>query len=187
MAFQIDRFTASIGRMDGLQSPSKFHVRAYLPSSLDSTVLEFSCEAANVPGITIASSAVKPHGYGSQYEVPLVPIYEDVQLSCMIDNSGRVTELFSKWQKSVVNHDYAPGEMGSSARPFNVSYRDSYAGIVEITAFDQAGFENRTITLHQAWPKVVGSVQKSWREKDSYSVLPVTLTYRSHTTTDIRS
>jgi hypothetical protein len=98
-----------------------------------------------------------------------------------------MTTLFAKWQKAVVNHDFIPGEMSSANRPFNVSYSDSYKGEVEITTFSNDGTANRTVTLHDAWPKIVGAVQVSWRERDTVSILPVTLTYKSWTTTDIRS
>jgi hypothetical protein len=187
MAFNIDSFSSTIGMLGGVQMSSKFLVRAYLPAALDSRNLEFMCETTSIPGMTIGSSPVKPHGYGSQYEAPLVPVYEDMPMSCIIDNSGEVTTLFADWQKAAVNYDYAPGEMNSEDMPFQVSYARDYQGLVEITTYSQEGRANRTISLHGAWPKTVGAVQLSWRERDTYSILPVTLTYRSWTSTDMRS
>lgn len=185
MAFNIDNFSSAVGFTDGIQFASKFHVRVYPPVG-DARLLEFFCESTSIPGMNIGSTSVKPLGYGSQFEAPLVPVFEDISIRCMIDNSGQVTTLFAEWQKAAVNFDYAPGEALKNGA-FQVSYSADYHGLVEITTFGQDGTANRTISLHNAWPKTVGQVEMSWRDRDQYSVLPVTFTYRSYTTTDLRS
>ncbi len=187
MAFSVEKIRAALAAGNGLQSPNKYRVRLYPPGALDvsANVLEFYCESANMPGMLIASTSVRPMGYGAQHEAPLLPIYEDVTLTYRLPNDSLVTTVMHDWQRRVVNHDYAPGE-GGDRGAFLVSYADDFVGNAEITAFDQDGLEIRVVTLHRVWPKNVGAQSLSWSTKDQYATMTVTLAYRSWTTTDLR-
>ena len=188
MSFDVGRFAAEMNGMDGFQLASKFRVRAHSPTG-DSRFFEFTCHAIDIPGMTISTVPVRVLGYGVPVDAPLVPAYGETNLQCYIDNNGQLLEFFTQWQQAVVNFNYAPGQASAvtsnGAYPFQVSYAEDYVGLVEIDTFDQSGFKNRTVTLHDAWPRSVGQMQHSWGAKDTLSVLPVQLSYRSWTSDDM--
>lgn len=189
MSFDVQKFSSEIGALNGLQNPSKFRARAISPTG-DSRFFEFLCESFNVPGLVISTTPVITMGYGTPTDAPLVPSYGEASLSCFMDNDGEAMGFFARWQQAVINYAYEPG--GSTAgkvngaAPFQVGYRADYAGQVTVDTFTQEGERIRSITLHDAWPRAVGQVTHSWSAKDQVSILPVTLAYRSWTSSDIR-
>lgn len=188
MSFDVARFAAEIGALDGIHSNSKFRVRAFSPVG-DSRFIEFTCHTVDVPGLTVATVPVRVLGYGAPVDAPLTPAYGEAQIQCFVDNSGEVYKFFTRWQQAVVNYNYEPGgaTAGQSvgAFPFQVSYAADYVGRVDIDTFSQSGDPIRRVTLHDAWPRAVGQVQHSWGARDTLTVLPVQLSYRSWTSDDM--
>lgn len=184
----IAAFSANVNAFNGLQSPARFRVRVFPKYQADTQFLEFLCENVNLPGSTIATAQSRPLGYGALFSAPLTTVYDPVTMNFLMDNSAYVLGAMTDWQLRVVNHDYAPGgalDNSQGTMPFQVGYVDDYAAEVEISTFTQSADEVTVYTLHDAWPQSVGSVQLSWSAKDQVAVLPVTLAYRSWTSTQM--
>lgn len=189
MSFDVERFSAEMGGLNGFQNPSKFRARAFSPHTQDSRFFEWVCESVQVPGLVISASPVRVLGYGAPVDAPLVAAYGEASLSCYLDNDGVVQDFFTKWQQSVINYNYEPGGATSGqhlgASPFQVGYAADYSGQVIIETFTQEGTIIRTVTLHAAWPKAVGQIQHGWGDKDRVTTLPVQMAYRSWTSSDM--
>jgi hypothetical protein len=188
VSFDVARFHAVIDGMGGLQPASKFRVRAFSPVT-DTRFFEFVCESANVPGVSVVVKPVRTLGYGVPVDVPLVPSYGEMQLQCMIDNVGNVNECLTRWMQAVVNYNYQPGGINAGlaggAFPFQVSYPADYVGRLEVHTMSQEGSMNRTVTLHDAWPRAVNHSPLAWSARDQYQTLSVTWSYRSWTSDDM--
>lgn len=188
MSFDVNKFLSVVNDLGGLQSPSKFSVRVFPRyQSDDATYLEFLCESVDVPDVTFSSTGVRPLGYGYARQVPLVPVYQSINLGFYDDNAKAAVGFMVDWRNRVVSSEYEPG--GSSVdsgygTPFLVSYLDSYAARVEITSFDQNGEPNRRVVAHDAWPASVGPVRYAWSAASQVSLLPVSINYSSLTTTN---
>lgn len=177
-------FAANISSFNGLQNPNKFRVRIFPRFNTDVRFYEYLCDSVNLPGSTVATAQSKPLGYGPVINVPTTTVYDTVSATFMVDNTGMVLDEMTAWQQRAVNHMYEPGgalDTSYGSEPFLVGYVEDYAARVEITTYTQSGAVLSTYILHDAWPSSIGSIQLAWNNKDQYSVLPVTFTYKSWT------
>ncbi len=182
----VGAFAANINSFNGLHSPNKFRVRVYPKFGADVRFMEFLCDTVTLPGATVSTSSSRPLGYGPLFFAPTTTVYDPVNASFLVDNTGMVLDQITSWQQRVVNHMYEPGgalDNSFGSEPFLVGYVDEYAARVEIETYTQSAEVLSTYTLHDAWPSSVGAIQLAWSNKDQYSVLPVTFTYRSWTST----
>lgn len=193
--FDINAFQAQIAA-HGIQRTNKFLVRIPMPRGMLNTPLfdqheptqrnlEFWLCAAPYPGIGLNTHAVMRYGYGAIERKPSSPIFVDSQLMLIADAEGHNRRFFHDWVKMTVNYDMKGGINpqtpvgtvgGNPMAPFELSYKREYAVDVNILTFDDAGKQNDSIILQEAYPTLTGEVSLTWGE-NQVMYFPVTMTH----------
>ena len=161
------------------------------------------CETAQIPGMAWNTLEGVPRiGYGPIEGIPYSPIYDDVTLTFLTDSKGLVHKLFYTWFNTIVNlqsvgqtalKDNNRGPTTRAWNPYEVGYRNLYTTILNIFVYDTAAIavgENRglsdrelarkkvmTITLFNAYPKLMPSIDMSWSSNDDVVRLPIPFSY----------
>jgi hypothetical protein len=156
--------------------------------------IEYWCEAAELPGRTLATLDRKT--YGLTTKVPMQIQYSDITLTfiCMANkvtgtrNAGSVTpetgltvkRFFDIWMQSINSIPEGPSEQSGN---YNFDFRNNYSVPITITHFDM--FESPSngrsmptyiVKLEDAYPISVGALGMNWGD-DGILRLPVTFAY----------
>lgn len=186
MSFDVGAFAARVNSFNGFQSPAKFRVRVF-NGDQTGRALEFLCAATDLPGVSFASTSVKPLGYGTlTRSAALGPVYGGgVQnLTFYDDNAKLVYTFFREWQQKVSDSEYAPGG-ALDGTAFRLKYLKDYAGRIEVTTFSQDGAANNRVVFHDAWPFSIGPSRLDWSARDQIAIIPVTIAFTSVTHPDM--
>lgn len=142
-------------------------------------VLPFVCEAANLPGISIATSEVRRHGIGPIEKRPYSTNLIDINFTFLVDNEGIVLKFFKEWINGIVRYDtlVTNGDDRPVPQPYEVEYRSEYVSDIEILMYNEAMQQVYKVTLYNAFPIYVGDVPLNWGSTDDYIKLPVSFSY----------
>lgn len=189
MPFDITRFKSTVDRFGGPARSSLFEVTItpYKDSAsrgneiFGAREFTFFCKTANVPGvfITTAENAQvgqlpkqMPVGIGAR---PLETIF-------MVDSDHQVLQFFHRWAQQVVNYGTKGGPFATidNKLPFEIGYRDEYSARVTVKHFSTESFDNKyyEVILDGCYPTVVGDMDLSWENNDSYLTLPVSMNFK---------
>lgn len=183
---------AQLDRVAGPQRTNLFVVEISPPQMLNnfidaSKTLTFLTESCNLPGVSLATSEIKRHGYGVAEKKPYLPIFTDQSFSVIADNKGVAHRFFYKWLNGIVQYDSPFGDASNYAglRPFQVNYKDNYKSNVTITTYDE--FERKVIVvqLYEAFPIFLGDMAFNWSDIDGIARMPITFTYLNWARTNI--
>ena len=104
----------------------------------------------------------------------------------MSDGQGHLIDFFHNWVSYIVNFDdrYGVGTRSGSAGqyPYEVSYKDDYSAIVEITVYNQSADRVISYALYEAFPKEVYNVNLNWKFSGEIATFDVLMTFRNFTT-----
>lgn len=187
--FNIETFNAFL-RDTGVLKSSKFLVRFTIPPGLFGLVgvastmqrLEFYCSDAKLPGIQLQTHDISRYGYGVRERKPGNPTYQEIPFGFIGDGDGSIWRFFQMWLSMINNTDMRsgilkPGVTASQHEPFEVSYKYEYAVDMDIIAYDEVGTEKIHITLREAFPFALGSIDLSWSAHNQVMVIPVAFAY----------
>ena len=187
----ISGFRSTINSLNGLQKPNHFYVTIPNPSimmgDIGPILLPFLTESANIPGISLATSDIRRHGYGVIEKKPYAPIFVDQQMTFLGDASGVVHKFFYQWMNGIVKFDgHANGRRGfNGASAFEVEYKKRYAVDITISAIDEVDRKIMEVKLFEAFPIAMGDINLNWSDTDSYVRIPITFTFKNWKRTDI--
>lgn len=122
------------------------------------------CEQASLPGKNFLTTPARV--FGEVREVPYEITYDPVNLSLYVDRDFEVKRFFDEWQNTIF----------SNTARFSGYYRE-YVRNVVIYVYDKADKNAYTITLFEAYPKVVSGMQLDNNSKD-VAKIQVTLQYK---------
>lgn len=190
--FNVNTFRSNITKNNGLLKNNKFMVRMFAPKgflssdaaqSLTETAryMEFWCESANIPGVSLNVNEVRRYGYGTIEKKPYASLNNDINMSFLGDAKGAIWTYFQQWLRLIVNYDMRKGIIAETGMmpgqsPFLMSYKDDYAVDIYLYVFDDRNNEILTIVLRDAYPIFVGDVQLNWGDTNSLMRIPVTFT-----------
>lgn len=187
----ISGFRSTINTLNGVQKPNHFYVTIPNPpmmmGEIGPIILPFLTESASIPGVSLATSEIRRHGYGVSEKKPYAPIFVDQQMTFLGDASGVVHKFFYQWMNGIVKFDgHVNGLRGfSSLSSFEVEYKKQYAVDITITAIDEVDRKIMEVKLFEAFPIAMGDIALNWSDTDSYVRLPITFTYKNWKRTDI--
>lgn len=185
--FNVSSFRSELNK-SGVMKNNKFFVRMYAPRGLSSTPLsntvrslEFWCESANIPGVSLNVTEIRRYGYGNFEKKPYVSQNNDISMSFIGDANGVIWSYFQQWMKLIVNYDMRKGITGSTGvssnqAPFELSYKEDYAVDIHLSVFDDLGKEKIHVVLREAYPIFVGDIQLNWADTNTIMRIPVTFT-----------
>lgn len=175
MSFNINKFNANLG--GNVLSQAHFLVRILRPNCMMNEAgdgmedLEFLCNSAQHPRVTIATERIQPFGYGRAYLSPYTSALEDTTTFDFYIRAKDVlpVKLFHYWMQQIVgipNESFDTPSAGKALKTGQVSYRNDYTTTVEIVSFNQSGQEMIKTTLFDAYPTSVSDIQQSWVSDD---------------------
>lgn len=183
MAFNINTMLAVINGVGNISKTSKFHVRIYRArQNSTARYVEFLCDAAQLPGISMQTDEIRHYGYGNVEKRPYSPIFTDVNTSFLCDSDGRVFDYFHKWMQTIYNFN---PQAGTSRAAFTrvkqnlFSYPAEYYSQIEISHFDETGEYIITYILHDAYPISVADIPVAWENENVLTRLPVTFAFNT--------
>lgn len=194
--FSISDFQSSINSR-GVMRNNRFLVYFNLPKYLqqaqqngqdygygdESKLLMMRCEAAQIPGITVAALDQPRIGLGPLESMPHnVDMDASINLTFLVDSKSTIHKMFYDWINTIVNFQGSRGQTrlstpytigGSTSAPFEVGYKDDYCTDLIITMYD-----NHTNSYVNEEGVVVQDLGNSW-EAGNNPVLTVTC-YRAY-------
>lgn len=189
--FNLNTFRSNLNKNNGLLKNNKFMVRMYAPQGFKNSraqelnetarFMEFWCESANIPGVSLNVNEVRRYGYGTIEKKPYASLNNDINMSFLGDAKGAIWTYFQQWLRLIVNYDmrrgiFAETGMMPGQSPFLMSYKDDYAVDIYLYVFDDRNNEIFRIVLRDAYPIFVGDVQLNWGDTNSLMRIPVTFT-----------
>lgn len=189
-------FLGTLNKVRGLQRSSHYYVEVNVPPCAKSWMsivptLSFLTESAALPGVSLATTDIRRHGYGPVEKKPYAPIFVDTTLSFYVDNSGLIQRFFYYWMNSIVKYNTlinggstSNPPTGQNMSPFEVGFKDDYATDITITTIDEAGNDVTKVKLFDAYPIFMGDIPLSWADSDSIARLPITFTYYNYQITN---
>lgn len=167
MAGSIADFKTSF-RTD-LARANRFDVSIVPPLTLwsvlpvDTKLLKYRCENAQLPGRTLATTERKT--YGPIEKLPYLTTYNDIDLTFLVDGDMNQKFIFDAWL-NLVNP--------KSTNNFN--YKNEYATSMVINQYDLQNKLVYSVELFDAYPISINQMDLDWGS-DSVHKLTVTFAY----------
>jgi hypothetical protein len=166
MAGSIAEFKASFNKE--IARPSKFDVEIPIPIALitylgTSRNLNMRCEAAQLPGRTIATTSMKI--YGPEEKFPYQTTYNDVELTFIVDDDMSQKIFFDAWLEWI-----------NPSLTYDMKYKGDYAVPVRINQYDVQNKISYSIDLIDAFPIAINEMDLDW-SSDTYHKMTVTFSY----------
>ena len=147
----------------GLARTNRYDVVIPLPvitSNDTSRVANLFCDAVSLPGMSVSTQPQR--FYGEVREMPYERTFEPVTMSFYVDSGFEVKTAFDEWINLIV--DPTTRAMG---------YYNDYVRPVEIFVRNVDDSAPYKITLHEAYPKSINTIQLDTASRD---IMKVTLT-----------
>lgn len=156
-----------------------FRSSSFQNGDINST-FKFRCEAAELPGKTIATT--DDTSYGATVKYAYDTTYTDMSLTIMASEDMRERAFFEIWMDNIVFTPH-PNASASDVAGGLIRYYDEYAygGKINVTQVNDRGIQLVKYTMHNAYPIALSPMTASWEENDTYQRFTVTMTYRYHT------
>ena len=166
MAGSINDFKSSF--QQDLARPNRFDVNINIPLVLipyisSARSLNYRCEAAQLPGRTIATTEQRTYGPIEKY--PYLNTYGDIDLTFIVDDDMQQKIVFDAWL-NFINPLYNN----------NMRYKQEYATILTINQYDVTNNLTYSVNLYDAYPVSVSQMDLNWSGDGSHK-LTVTFAY----------
>ncbi len=166
MAGSISQFKSSFST--DVARPNRFDVIVPVPIGLVPYIgltrtLNLRCEAAELPGRTIATTNMKI--YGVEEKFPYMTSYSDISLTFIVGDKMKEKKLFDAWL-NWINPSYS----------YDIKYKADYTAIIRINQYDVSNKNTYSVDLMDAFPVAVNPLSLDW-QSDGYHKLTVTFAY----------
>lgn len=162
----IDSLKAAIGGRGGINQPNRFEITFNPPGGgLNGQDITLLCESVSIPGYQINTFDYPFEAVLNSVKVPNGYIYEDVQCTFIVTNDYVIKKIFDKWKKSIITDE------------FRLNYAFSYERDVKIASLDQQNKKVYEVTLENAYPVTVASIELNNGSVNEITKLVVTFTY----------
>lgn len=182
--FNIENFKSELLGTYGVAKTNLFLVNFYLKENVmgaegvPGRSLSFFCDSTNLPGISIGvDDSIRRQGVGVVEKMPYGVFFGDLQTSFIGDGKGKILKGFHNWVNAIANFD--PTNKDSNVNQYEMAYKDTYTGRIEIIAYNERSQKVITYTLEECFPMFVGDTQMSWGDTNSLMHIFVTFTYRN--------
>jgi len=162
----INQFKSKIGGT--LASPALFRVMipGVIVDSSSAKTLALLCNQAQMPGRYFQTADRTTHG--PPIKIASASIYDEMVMSFYCKEDLGVYELFSDWQSFIqdnnTNNEFA--------------YFDEYVSDITIEQMDARGDVSYSVTLIDAYPRMVSPMQLDWASQNAFHNMQVSFVYR---------
>jgi len=182
----IDSLIMLFSRMSGFQRSNRFNVKLFPPESLSAknTISNDNIFAymVQIPSQSILYREDNMSPSGPSIQIPLKRAYDDrLLIEFIIDSNWNIRKFFESWIDLVfVKTDQVGTGYNNSAR---VQYWNNIVGTVVIQALGLDGEIKNTITLYDAYPKMIIPTEMNSNSQNMFLTMMVDMNYRYYTTT----
>lgn len=166
----LNDFISSV-KTTGLIHTNRFSVEFNLPPIIskygfagDLKKVLMMCDTVNLPGLSISTQQSRT--YGEYREMPYERLYENINLTFLIDNSMDGKALFDTWINSIQD---------PATRQFN--YYKEYTTDLTVLVQDKSDKPTYRVKLFECYPKSVSAIQMDYSAKEVMK-LQVSMNYR---------
>ena len=183
MDFGITKFMSKVDSLGGLARKNKFTVEVAPPrtlvSDVEASTISFLAKGAQFPARTFGTTTYRSGGRHA-LDVPYETTFEAVGLTMQNTNNHAPRRFWENWLNHIQSVGKTPG-----AGNYYMQYYKKFIGTIIIKyyneSFKETGIDmDYEITLHDAWPKVLGSIDLGW-DNSEFSDFSVDVAY-SHWT-----
>jgi hypothetical protein len=135
-----------------------------------SRYLALQCEAAELPGKTLATADVKI--YGPSFKVPYQTQYTDTTLTFLCTNEFYERKLFERWMDCIMPYD-------TNNLRFPKDERTRYLTNIQVIQYDDLIKKIFIIELMDSFPIGIASQQLSWSD-DNFHRLSVQFAFQKY-------
>lgn len=176
MAGSIAEFKSSFSR--DLARPNKFEVEIPVPIGMvpylgKARSLRLRCEAADLPGRTLATTDLKI--YGIQEKFPYMTSYPDITMTFIVGDDMMEKKFFDAWINWI-----------NPSINYNVKFKKDYAVAIRIKQYSVTNEVSYFIDLQDAYPIAVNDLNLDW-SSDGYHKLSVTFAYTQWRNTSLEA
>lgn len=174
--FSLERFRQEVLNSD-LARPNQFEVLITPPPGLSTQYAEnvsLLCESTQLPQMVIATKPFKIQGPAHQMPVNVEYGGEGIQLSFHVDGSFNTKKFFDEWMHLIVT----PGS-------FTMNFQKDYTTRIIIDTLDRGNNISYSVTLVDAFPKMMNLVDLNHDSKNQTMKLNVIFSYRYWETIDV--
>ena len=174
---------------NGVLKTNRFFVTFKAPNSIGGAktktdLISLRCEAVQWPGVSFTSMDTPPRvGYGASEVIPVAPIFQDVNLTFLVDKNSNLHRFFFNWTNSIINLE-SRGQSnygGRTGRPaYEVGYKNDYVTDINIDVYRENGETAMTATLFRAFPRSLPSFDLNWANNDEALKISVEFTYTDY-------
>lgn len=166
MAGSINEFKSSF--TTDLARPNRFNVEVPIPLGLIPYVgsarrLSFRCENTELPGRSIATTAMKI--YGPEEKYPYQTTYNDINLTFIVGDDMREKLFFDAWLEWI-----------NPSLTHNFKYKVDYAVPLRINQYNLSNKISYSVDLIEAYPIGINALDLDW-SSDGHHKLSVTFAY----------
>lgn len=145
----------------GLARVNRYEVVIVFPTAPGTVrVANLFCDAVTLPGANISTTPARV--FGETREMPYEKIYDPVTMSFYIDSDLEIKKAFEEWMEMIFN-----------TKTRTLGYYRDYTRPVEIYVKGLSDESPYKLTLHEAYPKTINSIQLDANGKE---VMKMTLT-----------
>lgn len=145
----LQSFIAEV-RNRGMARTNRYEVRIPFPNTdlKGSNLVTLFCEATNLPGMNVATTPQRI--FGEVRQMPYERLFDPVNLSFYVDGDMEVRAAFERWIQLVFNQTTR-----------SIGYYETYIRDVQIFVKDVEDNTTYVVTLYEAFPKSIQTVQLS--------------------------
>ena len=192
--FNINNFRQEINN-HGVMKNNRYIVSFNPPKTLANErtdTLSLRCTNVQLPGVTFSTIDGPPRiGYGPIESNPYGVIFDDINLTFLLDAEAKLHRFFYDWSNSIVNYQ-SHGQTAlkdalgpvSGMKSFEVGYKDDYCTDIIITVYNgqtyDSGISEKPILeyhAYRAFPKTLPQYEMAWENTNDVVKLPVSFAY----------
>jgi hypothetical protein len=171
----IQEFIAVIGKKGGIAKTNRFKIKIYLSGVSDvlsnltsdgGRDISLLCESVSFPGKTIQS--IEFSSYRNPIKIPTGFANEDVSATFHLTNDYYIKKIFDQWLNAIVNIDN-----------YFIAYDKQFKTNIEIYQLNEKDEEVYGVTLFEAYPISMNTVELSNASTNSTQKLTVEFTYNT--------
>ena len=160
----LSEFISTIQGQD-LARQNRYSVSVHGPGGLANRNLSLLCESAQFPGQNIRTTADSLRA-GPTREMGQGVTYGPITLRFICTPSMSEKKFFEDWQDLMIDKS-----------TWQVAYYKDYIGEIEMQSLDYSERDRYSITIHEAYPKIITAQDYSYQSNNAYQTISVEFTY----------
>jgi hypothetical protein len=168
--FEITKFMSKVDALGGVARKDRFTVEITPPrtlsSSIDASTINFLAKSISFPARSFGTATYRSGGRFA-LDVPYESSFEPVGITMLNTNNHAPRIFWTNWFEHIQSVDPNTRPRGNN---YNMQYYKDFIGTVKISYFNDTRIialsPDYIVTLHDAWPSVLGAIELGWENSD---------------------